>query len=354
MRQFFEKWFKKGKKPLASSEGVELPPTRRTSKAKRLSATLRKKIPRDLKQLKFDPKNIRLESVSEHSAWFQWGLIVFAVLLASALSSRIIGLWIRPTYQPIPTKKVGFVKPPAPPEDYNVIEQRNIFDVENKIPDPYDQSQLDCLAQARPSSQRISLLGTIVMNDEKLSVALVQEDGRAEKVAVRKDEMLFEKFQVMKIDRKKLCFQVRATQDLEYIEIPEEGGAGLSSGPLLGNSRVGDGIVPTSENAFTVKQGFLDAQLKDLNTVLQTAKAVPYQDPSTGKMKGFLIQTIEGDSPFAALGIRQGDVLTGVNDIILDNAGKGLEAFNRLRSANQITLKVIRGGQEQTLSYDVK
>lgn len=351
MRQFFEKMFKKGKKPLASSEGIELPKTRR-SKIKRIGATLRKRVPRHLKDLKFDPKNIRLESVSEHSIWFNWGLIVFAVLLASALSSRIISLWVRPTYQPIPTKRTSFVKPPAPPENYNGIEQRNIFDVENKIPDPYDQSQLDCLSQARPSSQRISLLGTIVMNDESLSVALIQEDGKADKTAVKKDEMFFDRFQVMKIDRKKLCFQVRATQEFEFIEIPEEGGLGLSSGPVLGSARSGDGIIPTSENTFTVKQGFLDSQLKDLNTVLQTAKAVPYQD-SSGKMKGFLIQTIESDSPFAALGIRQGDVLTGVNDIVLDNAGKGLEAFNRLRSASQITLRVIRGGQEQVISYDV-
>lgn len=353
MRHFFKKLFKKDKTPLASSEGMEPPSTRRSS-VKRLGTTLRRKLPRNLKQIKFDPKNIRLESVSEHSSWFQWGLIVFAVLLASALSSRIIGLWIRPTYQPIPTKKVTFVKPPTPPEDYGAIEQRNIFDVENKIPDPYDQTQLDCLSQARPSSQRISLLGTIVMNDEKLSVALIQEDGKAEKIAVKKDETFFDKFQAMKIERKKLCFQVRATQDFEYIEIPEEGGLGLSSGPVLGGGKTTDGITPLSENSFSVKQGFLDSQLKDLNTVLQTAKAVPYQDPATGKMKGFLIQTIENDSAFAQLGIRQGDVLTGVNDIILDNAGKGLEAFNRLRSANQISLKVIRGGQEQVISYDVK
>ena len=82
-------------------------------------------------------------------------------------------------------------------------------------------------------------------------------------------------------------------------------------------------------------------QLKDLNNVLQTAKAVPYQDQS-GKMKGFLIQTIEPESPFASLGLTQGDVLTGVNDIVLDNMGRGLEAFNRLRNSNQINLKIIR------------
>lgn len=350
MANIFDKLFRKGKKPLASSMGEEAFPKR--SKMRRLGATLRKRIPRNIKQMKFDPKNIRLETVSENSFWFNWGLTIFAVLLASFLSARIIGIWLRPKYQPLPPKRVAFTKPPTPQEDYTVIEQRNIFDVENKIPEPYDQSLMDCFSQARPSTQRISLLGTIVMGDDKLSVALIQEDGKGEKIGVKKDEVFFDRFQVMKVDRKKLCFQVKASQDFEFIEIPEEN-LGLGAGPSLGLSKAREGITPRSESSFEVKSDFLQSQLKDLNKVLETAKAVPYQDQS-GKMKGFLVQTIEPDSPFAALGITQGDILTGVNDIQLDNMGRGLEAFNRLRNSNQINLKIIRNGQEMNLNYDVR
>lgn len=321
---------------------------------RRIGATLRKKFPRSIKQIKFDPRKVRLETVSENSAWFTWGLTLFAVLLASFLSAQIIGIWIRPKYQPLPPKRMAFTKPPGPSEDYSVIEQRNIFDVENKIPAPYDQSLLDCFSQARPSTQRISLLGTIVMGDDKLSVALIQEDGKGDKIGVRKDEIFFDRFQAMKIDRKKLCFQVKASQEFEFIEIPDDGiGMAVGSGPSLGFSKAGGGITPTSATTFVIKPDYLANQLKDLNNVLQTAKAVPYQDQS-GKMKGFLIQTIEPDSPFASLGLNQGDVLTGVNDIVLDNMGRGLEAFNRLRNSNRIDLKIIRNGQEMNLGYDVK
>ena len=95
-----------------------------------------------------------------------------------------------------------------------------------------------------------------------------------------------------------------------------------------------------------------EQQLKDINNVLQTAKAVPYT--MDNKMKGFLIQTIEPDSPFASLGLLQGDVLLSANDVVFDNLGKGVEAFQVLRNARKIDLKVLRGGQEVQLSYEVK
>ena len=78
------------------------------------------------------------------------------------------------------------------------------------------------------------------------------------------------------------------------------------------------------------------------------------QPPGTNKFQGFLVQTIDPDSPFTELGIQQGDVLTQVNAIKLDNAGKGLEAFQSLRNSSSIKLKVVRNGREETLEFDVK
>jgi len=245
--------------------------------------------------------------------------------------------------------------PQGPTEDYESIVRRNMFNVEGKIPDPFDQGRLDCFSQAKPSNQRVQLLGTIVMTDERFSVALVQEDGNPLKLGVKKDEIFFDgKFQALKVDRKKFCFQVKSTGDFEYVEIPDDsGGLGVASGPST-SFGVTEGISAASETEFAVDKNVLEKQLLNLNEILQTARAVPYVEPGSGKFKGFLVQSVEANSPFASLGIRQGDVLTQVNDIVLDNAGKGLEAFQRLRNAQSVDLKVIRGGQETTLSYKLK
>ena len=299
----------------------------------------------------FDLRKVDLKNVSEYSPWFRMGLLVLGLWFSANLVSRIIGLVARPVYTSLPKRSGGVAQTSVSGESYDSILHRNIFNVEGKIPDPFDQGRLDCFSQARPTTERIQLLGTIVMNDDKLSTALVEEEGSGEKIGVRKDDPFFGgKYVAMKVERKKLCFQVRSTQDFEFVDIPDESsGLGLSAAPALST---GDGIVAKSENEFEVKKSFLDKSLMNLTELLQTARAVPYNDES-GKMKGFLIQSIDPSSPFAQLGLHQGDVLTSVNNIPLDNPGRGLEAFQMLRNASAVHLSVIRGGQQMNLSYNL-
>lgn len=305
-----------------------------------------------VKNIKFDPEKIRLETISEHQQKFSLGLVLLGVLLASALAGRITSLLIKPTYTPIPAKPMLVQREPTPAEDLSIIEQRNIFDNENVIPEPFDQGMLDCWSQARPSTQRLNLLGTIVMNDENLSVALIEAQGTALKQAVKKDELFSEnRFQVMKIDRKRVCYQIKSSQEFEYVQIPEEGGF-MANGLSTGGMGAREGISTTGQNQYQINQSFLDSQLNDLSNVLQTAKAIPAIEG--GKMKGFLIQTLDEGSVFASLGLGAGDVLKEVNGIVLDNAGKGLEAFTALKGSKKIELTVTRGGQDQVLSYEVK
>lgn len=326
------------------------------SKLGGVGGSLKRGLPKKLRDFELDLKKVELKNVSEYSGWIRIGLLVLAVFLLSEVTARVIGLFIRPIYPNLPRKGVDMASSGnQTSEDYESILRRNIFNVEGKIPDPFDQGLLDCFSQAKPTGQRITLMGTIVMGDDRHSVALVQEEGGTQKLGVKKGESFFDgKYEVMKVDRKKLCFQVKATQDMEFIEIPDDSsGLGVSS-PTFSGGNLSEGITPVSESEFAVKKDFLDKQLLNMNEILQTARAVPYVEPGSGKFKGFLIQSIDSASPFAQLGIRQGDILTGVNDIVLDNAGKGLEAFQRLRNAPTVDLKVIRGGQETSMSYKVK
>lgn len=301
--------------------------------------------------LKFDPRKIEFRGVTEHPEWFRWGLLVLGVFLLAELTSRAIGLFIRPVFTSPPRASVAHSgNSYAANSDYDAITRRNMFNVEGKIPDPFDQGLLDCFSQARPSTQRMVLLGTIVMGDPKHSVALIQEESNGLKVAVKKDEVFGDgKFTALQVERRRFCFQVR-NGELEFIDTPEEGGGGLTAS-LAGGS---EGIVPTSENSYAVKKDFLNDKLLNLTDILQTAKAVPYLEPGSGKFMGFLVQSVDPGSPFSQLGIRQGDILTTVNDIVLDNPGKGLEAFQKLRNSPKVTLGIVRGGEKNSISYDIR
>ncbi len=316
-------------------------------------AALRKRFPENFRHWDFDIRKADPENIYRYLTWAKWGIVVLAVYFLSGVSARLIGSLFPPTTLPPASRSAGPVHRPTPKEDYDEILRRNMFNVEGTIPDAFDQGQLDCFSQAKISSLPVQLLGTIVMSDEKYSVALVAEDGSPQKVAVKKDEgFLGDKYLALKVERNRLCFQVRSTQELEYIEIPS-GGTDLSlSGPSLQGGS--EGITPVSENQFVVNQSFLEKNLLNLNEILQTARAEPYVEPSSGKFRGFLIKSMDPNSPFRKLGVNQGDVLTAVNDIVLDNAGKGLEAFQKLRNSPKVSLQVLRGGQPYSMSYDIK
>jgi type II secretion system protein C len=321
----------------------------------RIGSTLSNRFEGSSTRFEFDLKKVELKSVAAKSGWIRWGLLTLSLFLAAAITDRVIGLFVRPTYAPIPRRATGPSAQNFRPmgAEYDSILRRNMFNVEGKIPQPFDQGQLDCMSQAKLSTQKIQLLGTIVMNDEQLSVALLQDDNNPVKMAVRKDEAFSDnKYVAKKVERKKFCFQVKSSGDFEFIEIPDDSGNLGVEGPSLLSSS--DGIVPVNDRNYMVKKSFLDSNLTNLQGILQTARAVPYIEPGSGKFMGFLVQSVDPGSPFSQLGIHQGDILTNVNDITLDNAGKGLEAFQRLRNSPDVVLGIIRGGEKTTINFSIK
>lgn len=327
------------------------PLTKSRREPSRIGAAFKNRIPKGLAE--FDFRQMDGQWFARNETRLRWVLIVLAIYLLAQLTSSTIVSLIKPSYLPIPKRGSSVANRKVPTENYDSIENRNIFNMEGTIPSPFEPSLLDCFEQARPSREPIELLGTIVMSDEDYSVALVTQRGGKEPLGVKKSDVFFDNYIAMKVDRKRLCFQVRSTQELETIEIAEDAMAKVSATLSNSSNSSSGGINVVSDNEYKVKRSFLDEKLLNLNEVLQTARAIPYMEPGTGKMKGFLIQAIDPNSPFAELGFRPGDILTNINNINMDNAGKGLEAFQALRNTSEINLTVLRGGTPKSIKYQV-
>lgn len=112
------------------------------------------------------------------------------------------------------------------------------------------------------------------------------------------------------------------------------------------------GILETGKDQFKISKAYLNEKLGDLGSVLSSAKLIPAIEVSS--MKGFAIQSVEKDSVFAQLGLGSDDIIEEVNGIKLTTRDKGVEAFESLKTASKVTLKISRGSQLRTLSYEVK
>ncbi len=75
-------------------------------------------------------------------------------------------------------------------------------------------------------------------------------------------------------------------------------------------------------------------------------------DEDTGEFIGYRVRPAGADSSlFDELGLMENDVITIVNEIQLDNPNKATQAFQKLVSASELQMTVLRAGSEITLVH---
>ncbi len=142
------------------------------------------------------------------------------------------------------------------------------------------------------------------------------------------------------------CFMSFAKFVLFLIILP-----GLSS--LAKDVEVIPGVIRHNDKHFTVnKKKALDPAFLKLEATLNTARAVPYL--VNNKFSGFQVTSLEKSSPFYLLGIRQGDVLTQVNQVKLFDPIQAILAVQEIKNAKVITIVLLRKGKKFPIVYETE
>ncbi len=102
----------------------------------------------------------------------------------------------------------------------------------------------------------------------------------------------------------------------------------------------------------TLPRSTLDAVLADSSLLMRSARAVPAQ--RDGKVRGFALFGIRPGTLFDRLGLRNGDVITGMAGRSLDSPEAALELYASLRSAKQLAIDIERSGRPQTRTYHIE
>jgi general secretion pathway protein C len=71
-----------------------------------------------------------------------------------------------------------------------------------------------------------------------------------------------------------------------------------------------------------------------------------------GKVIGFRVNPGRDRESFEALGLLPGDIVTDINGVVLDDAGRGLQAFEALGEATMANVTVLREGTPTVLVID--
>jgi general secretion pathway protein C len=107
-----------------------------------------------------------------------------------------------------------------------------------------------------------------------------------------------------------------------------------------------------SETEFNIERGVVDQILENQADLMRSARIVP--DKEGDKVVGVRMFGIRPDSLLGTLGLENGDRLSSINGFEIADPQKALEAYARLRTADHLTVSVVRNGKPINVDYNIK
>jgi general secretion pathway protein C len=133
---------------------------------------------------------------------------------------------------------------------------------------------------------------------------------------------------------------------------PPFGLRGRGVGGFLRGRSGKNGVRQIDPNRYVLDRSTLNNNLSNMAALFTQVRAIPNLGPD-GQSNGFKLSEIQPDSLFQQIGLRDGDVLTGVSGQSVSDPAKAMELLTTLRNQSSISLTVIRGGQPVQLQYNI-
>lgn len=112
------------------------------------------------------------------------------------------------------------------------------------------------------------------------------------------------------------------------------------------------GITRVNDTTYNVQRGLVDNILSNQAELMRTARIIPHEE--NGRVVGVKMYGIRRNSLLGRLGVQNGDMLRTINGYDMSSPDSALEAYTRLRTADHLTLNVVRRGQPTTLDYNIQ
>jgi general secretion pathway protein C len=232
---------------------------------------------------------------------------------------------------------------------YEIISDRNLFS--SKTP-KHPAHGIDLEAEPILSNLPFQLVGTIIFHNPGRSLAAVQDKVDNKLYPVRMGDQIKETVQILSIEARRVIFINTAARRKEFIEIPEDTTIKITSSPLAKAPAPTGGIVQVEENRYTLTRSEVDSQLANFNVLITQARALP--EMRGGQMIGFKLSQIIPNSFYQKVGLKDGDIIKGVNGEKITDAAKALELLQALKSNPSLNMTIERNGKDTEFNYDIR
>jgi general secretion pathway protein C len=231
------------------------------------------------------------------------------------------------------------------------IISRNIFNIKGLIPDAESDGNKVCPSEHFKSELPYKISG-ILFGGSSVNSLVVLEGGIGS--VYKQGDSLPQGGILSSIEKNRIL--VTNKNCPEYIDLifpsPPDARLSRTSQNASGASFKEDGFERNGNNTTASKLWVNNILTNNFAKTLEEAKASP--NLVGGQVKGFVITNITQNSVYSKLGLKDGDIVSAINGIELNDAARAIQTLNSMRHENTIELQIIRGGQPISFKVNVQ
>ncbi len=246
--------------------------------------------------------------------------------------------------------------------DFNRIGRTNVFrtDTVKKDLKGDGKKKIDrntkCIAATKKTKLPLTLINTVVLQDEVKSIASVQVRSSRDPESFRVGETIGKYAKIDKISRLEVVLknlkdgscELLSSKELEQKEkSPIQVLNPRSSKAFKANKTVKG--ISNDGNNFKISRKFLQGKMKDISSILTQARAIRMTNPD-GSM-AFKITEIVPDSVFSNLGIQDNDIISTINGKKITDMNQVMSLFGKINTVDNLSMDVQRDGRKVPLEY---
>jgi general secretion pathway protein C len=274
----------------------------------------------------------------------------FYTLVTARLDYRVVSTPTTPSQDATPPVKQS--QPPM--ADYKRIVARNIFNSSTEAAAAPLQAKKVDIEKLKETDLKLKLWGTVTGQNGQ-TYAVIEDTKAREQNLYRAGDSI-QKAIVKLILREKVVLSVDDRDEILAME--EIMGRQRGSLPPRRSSSSAASTAPAKmpvsryPRKITLQGEQIEKALENLGDLMEQATFRPHVED--GQPAGITISGIKPNAIFRKMRLRNGDIITGINDSSIQSVEDAVKVFEDLSSGSSIKLQIKRRGREQTLDYSIE
>ncbi len=254
--------------------------------------------------------------------------------------------------------KTMFAAPAENPEDrrpsfahYQSVTSRNLFKA--VVEDPEKRNRID-LKDLEQTDLELTLRGTVITDDGPSYAVIQHKNQKGQQLYMEGDSIDGAAIKVILKEQVILA----VGPDDEILEMEKAS----SSGPRT--RKTSEDIphehplpfepVPGNNQEIVIHRNQIHDTVQNVHELMTQAQINPHFKEGEAGTAGLMMSAIKSDSLFGKMGLRDRDILLGIDGKPIKSFDDALDLYHRLKNSDRLNLQVERSGQTVELQYAIE